>query len=103
MKGLYPRRARVVKLFARLLGFCNSDISHYVTHYYKLAFTSIRVIGILIVIYSVMSVGYVLLIHPQGYLITNLISPVFYILLGVILFLLSKQIARMAVKGIERE
>ena len=41
--------------------------------------------------------------HPQGYLIANLIPAAFYLLLGVLIFLFSKHLAKLAIKGIDRE
>ena len=71
------------------------------THYHKLAFTIIRVISTLVIIYSVLSFGYVLIVHTQDRLIVTLLSPVFYLLLGIIIFVFSKQIVELAIKGID--
>lgn len=73
------------------------------THYHKLAFTTIRVISTLIIIYSVLSFGYILITYLKDHLITTLLPAFFYLLLGVILFALSKQIVKLAIKGIDHD
>jgi VanZ family protein len=83
------------------------------SHYYKLAFTTFRVTGILIVIYSLFTGVYVLIAARivsaasatavPDTLIAKFILVFFYLLLGILIFAFSKQLARMAVKGIDRE
>jgi hypothetical protein len=73
------------------------------THYHKLAFTAIRVFSTLVIIYSVLSLPYVLRTYPQGNLIGSLVPVGFYLLLGILLFVFSKQIVKVAVRGIDRE
>jgi uncharacterized membrane protein (DUF485 family) len=73
------------------------------THYHKLAFTTTRIISTLVIIYSVLSFGYILITYTRGHLITSLLPAVFYLLLGVILFVFSKQIAKLAIKGIDQD
>ncbi len=76
------------------------------SHYYKLAFVIFRIIGSLVTIYSLLSLGYVLITFrptvPSTVIATFL--PAFtYLLLGILVFVFSKQLARVAVKGMERE
>jgi hypothetical protein len=91
------------------------------THYYKLAFTTFRIIGSLITIYSLLSSGYVLLtvryvifatadnsdapaaIPSTTMVIAKFLPVLFYLLLGVLIFAFSKQLAKLTVKGIDRE
>jgi VanZ family protein len=83
------------------------------SHYYKLAFTTFRIIGSLIAIYSLLSSVYVLITARiaswaaatpvPDTLIVKFIPVFFYLLLGILVFAFSKQLARMAVKGIDRE
>ena len=73
------------------------------THYQKLAFTFLRVISLIDIIYSVLSVPYVLITYPQDRLIISLLSPAIYLFLGIMLFVFSRHIVKVAVKGIDRE
>jgi membrane protein DedA with SNARE-associated domain len=76
------------------------------THYYKLAFTTFRIIGSLVSIYSLLSVGYVLITAPAtvpSTVIATLLPAFFYLLLGILVCVFSKQLARLAVKGMDRE
>jgi VanZ family protein len=83
------------------------------SHYYKLAFTTFRIIGSLIIIYSLLSSVYVLIAArtaswaaaapvPDA-LIAKFVPVFFYLLLGILVFAFSKQLAKLAVKGIDRE
>lgn len=83
-----------------------SAISCPMTHYYKLAFTMFRIIGSLVSIYSLLSLGYVLITaRPTvpSTVIATLLPAFFYLLLGILVFVFSKQLARLAVKGMDRE
>lgn len=83
------------------------------SHYYKLAFTTFRITGILITIYSLLSCGYVLIAARivswasatpvPDTLIAKSIPVFFYLLLGILVFAFSKQLAKLAVRGIDRE
>lgn len=76
------------------------------SHYYKLAFTTFRIIGSLITVYSLLSFGYVLITAPRtvpSTVIASLLPAFFYLLFGILVFVFSKQLARLAVKGIDRE
>jgi hypothetical protein len=82
------------------------------SHYYKLAFTTFRIIGSLIAIYSLLSSVYVLIAAriarwaappvPDNFF-AQFIPVFFYLLLGILVFAFSKQLAKLAVKGIDRE
>jgi hypothetical protein len=76
------------------------------SHYYKLAFTAFRIVGSLITIYSLLGLGYVLITFrptvPSTVIATFL--PTFtYLLLGILVLVFSKQLAKLAVSGIDRE
>ena len=74
------------------------------THYYKLAFTTFRVVGIILIIFSLLSCGYGLLVpRPTsiGAAIVTLLPAIFYLLLGILLFTLKKQLASLATKGLD--
>ena len=76
------------------------------SHYYKLAFTAFRIVGSLITIYSLLSLGYALITFrptvPSTVIATFL--PAFaYLLLGILVLVFSKQLAKLAVSGIDRE
>jgi VanZ family protein len=83
------------------------------SHYYKLAFTTFRITGSLIAIYSLLSSVYVLItarIASWAFatpvpdtLIAKSIVVFFYLLLGILVFAFSKQLAKLAVKGLDRE
>ena len=90
------------------------------THYYKLAFITFKIIGSLITFYSLLSFGYVLLNvrydriaaaglsggtieTSTGAVVAKFLPVFFYLLLGLLIFVLSKQLAKLSVKGIERE
>ena len=87
-------------------------------HYYKLAFITFRIIGSLIAFYSLLSLGYVLLtiryvllasydvsggttVPSTAAAIAKFVPVVFYLLLGLLIFAFSKQLAKLAVKGID--
>lgn len=83
------------------------------SHYYNLAFTTFRIIGSLIAFYSLLSSVYVLVAAsiaerasntpaPET-LIAQFIPVVFYLLLGILILAFSKQLAKLAVKGINGE
>jgi hypothetical protein len=83
------------------------------SHYYKLAFTTFRITGILITIYSLLSSVYVLIAARiaswaaatpvPDTLIVRFIPVFFYLLLGILVYAFSKQLAKLALKGIDRE
>ena len=89
-------------------------------HYYKLAFITFRIIGSIIAFYSLLSLGYVLLtiryvlltsydvsggtnVPSTAAAIAKFVPSVFYLLLGLLIFAFSKQLAKLAVKGIDHE
>jgi VanZ family protein len=75
-------------------------------HYYKLAFTAFRILGSLVTIYSLLSLGYVLItVRPTvpSTIIATFLPAFTYLLFGILVFVFSKQLARVAVKGIDRE
>jgi len=77
-----------------------------VSHYYELAFTAFRIIGSLVTIYSLLSCGYVLITaRPTvpSTLIATLLPALFYLLFGVLVFALSRWLAKLAVSGIDRD
>ena len=76
------------------------------THYYKLAFITFRIIGSLVAVYSLLSLGYILItVRPTvpSTVIASFVPAFFYLLLGILIFVFSKQLTRLAVKGIDRE
>lgn len=75
-------------------------------HYYNLAFITFRIIGSLVSIYSLLSCGYVLLINSSNgpsTIVAALLPAFFYLLFGILVFVFSKQLARLAIKGLDRE
>lgn len=82
------------------------------SHYHNLAFTTFRITGILITIYSLLSSVYVLIAARiaiwaappvPDHFFARFIPVLFYLLLGILVFVFSKQLAKLAVKGIDRE
>ena len=76
------------------------------SHYYKIAFTAFRIVGSLITIYSLLSLVYVLItFRPTvpSTVIATFLPALTYLILGIIIFVFSKQLARVAVKGIDRD
>jgi hypothetical protein len=76
------------------------------THYYNLAFTTFRIIGSLITIYSLLSCGYVLITArptEPSTIIAGLLPAFFYLLFGILLFIFSRGLARLVVKGADRK
>ena len=89
------------------------------THYYKLAFITFRIIGSLITFYSLLSFGYVSItvqyiwatadpndgapLPNTGGVIAKFLPVLFYLLLGLLIIVFSKQLAKLAVKGIDRK
>ncbi len=83
-----------------------SDISSTHESLFKLAFIAFRIIGSLITAYSLLALGYVLItFRPTvpSTVIATFLSTFTYLLLGILVFVFSKQLARAAVKGIDRE
>jgi hypothetical protein len=77
-----------------------------VSHYFKLAFTTFRIVSTIVIIYSLLSFGYSLMVtRPAsiGAAIAALLPNFFYLLFGVLLFVLSKWLAKLTVSGVDRE
>ena len=89
-------------------------------HYSKLAFITFRIIGSLVAFYSLLSLAYVLLtiryvllasdavsggttVPSTGAAIARFMPVAFYLLLGLLIFAFSRQLAKLAVKGIDHE
>jgi hypothetical protein len=83
------------------------------SHYYKLAFTTFRIFGSLVVIYSLLSSGYVLItarivtLAKAGLsdgattpstvtVIARFLPVLFYLVFGILVFAFSKQLAKLA-------
>ena len=76
------------------------------SHYYKLALTTFRIVGSLITLYSLLSFGYVLITTPRtvpSTVIASLLPALFYLLFGIVVFVLSKWLAKLAVSRTDRE
>jgi hypothetical protein len=73
-------------------------------HYQKLAVVLFRVIGlVLVVIMSTVTALHVTLYRINRGDSVSLVSALLYLLLGILLVVLSKQLSRLAVKGIKEE
>jgi hypothetical protein len=76
------------------------------SHYEKIAVVIIRAAGCCVAVYSLIGIPYNLLgllLYHRDTVIAGMVSSFTYLIVGVVLFALSKPLASLIVKGIPRE
>jgi hypothetical protein len=74
-------------------------------HYEKLAIIAFRVVGVSVCILGLVSTAYALIISRPASIFDALVgafSALFYVALGILLYVLSKLLAALTVKGLGR-
>ena len=76
------------------------------THYYKLACTMFGVVGIILIVYSLLSCVYSLIISRSigiGAALVQLLPALFYLLIGILFFAPKKRLASLVVRGLDSD